>query len=372
MRGFIIPFGSRSLVSIDKKINLQKNQLATISDIRETDVSVDVSDRAKVLAAVLLTGSLPMDYSKAYEEIAEPDFLFIRYAGADRQFVKFLRRIKEKYSQCKIIVEIPTYPNIKERLLAPVNWLLLPGELLLYRWVIKRYVDRFLIYSDYDCIYGVPTIKTMNGTDVKKVSPKSDGHRDSINIIAVAHMQAYDGYERLIDSLDTYVNNGGMRAVKIYLVGDGPEEERYRSMVKTKGLEDKVFLCGRKTGEELNRLYELADIGVDVLGCYKKGMEISPSLKSKEYLAHGLPMIGACEIDVFLKYDFPYYLKFPNDPSPIDMNDIITFYDRVYKDGTREQVMDSIYEYALDHVDISQTMKPVLDYIQKACNSESK
>lgn len=352
------------MVSINKKIDLQKAQLEKISDVCETDVKVDTSGRWKTLFSILLHGSLPVDYSKAYADIADPDYLFIRHAGTDRQFNRFLKRIKEKYPTCRIVVEIPTYPYLKEVLRESfVNWLLLPQELF-YRRKLKKYVDRFLIYSGYDEVCGVKTIATMNGSDVRSSRPATEPHGEEIRIIAVAHMQAYDGYERLIDSVDRYVKSGGDRKVRVMLVGDGPELEKYRQLVEKKGLTDLITLYGRKTGAELEELYACADIGVDVLGCYKKGMEVSPSLKSKEYIAHGLPVMGGCEIDVFLKYDFPYFLKVPNDASAIDMNTILDFYDKVYAGKEKREIAERIYAYALKHVDISGTMKPLLDYLE--------
>ncbi len=54
-----------------------------------------------------------------------------------------------------------------------------------------------------------------------------------------------------------------------------------------------------------------ATVGLSTLALYSKGMQEASPLKSREYLARGLPVIGAYE-DTDIPDDSPVYLKLPN------------------------------------------------------------
>lgn len=107
------------------------------------------------------------------------------------------------------------------------------------------------------------------------------------------------------------------------------------------------------------------DIGLGALGLYKQGIYQSSSLKIREYLAKGLPIISGCREDVFDNIsDCPYFLQVPNDDSVIDMRDVLTFYDRIYSGNTkRQEVHKKIRELALKRIDMNITMQPILSYI---------
>lgn len=362
MKGYIIPFGSRSMVSINKKIDLQKTQLKKVSDVFETDVSVDTVSRWKTFFSILFHGSLPADYSKAYADIQDPDYLFIRHAGADRQFVRFLKWIRETYPACRIIVEIPTYPYMKEHLASIVNWLLLPAELF-NRRRLKKYVDRFFVYCQEKDIFGVRTIRSMNGIDVDSIQPIESELSDTINLIAVAHMQHYHGYERIIKGIAEYYRFNVDRKVELFLVGDGSELEKYRRLVDKEGIGAHVHFCGKLIGNDLKNAFQNAALAIEALGYYKIGLHVSTTLKVREYLAYGLPVISGNQVDVFNRYPFPYHLEFPNDDSSINVKDIIAFFDRIYQGKSRKEISREIHQYAKEHVDISMTMKPLLDYL---------
>lgn len=370
MKGYIIPFGSRRIVSINKKIDLQKQQLQTVSDVVETDVRTDIGNRWKVFFSILLRGSLPMDYSATLAEITNPDYLFIRRAGVDRQFVKFLKKIKKRYPTCIIVDEIPTYPYMKESLQSLANWLLLPAELN-NRRKLKRYIDRFFVYADDEQIFGIKTLRSMNGIDVRSITPVNTPLQETINLLAVAHMQPRHGYERIIKGLAEYYRSTGDRRVELFLVGDGSEVDRYKQLVRRENVQQYVHFYGKLVGEELKNVYQKASIAIEAFGYYKIGQNVATTLKTREYLAYGLPIISGNQIDVFNKYKFPYFLEFPNDSSVIDVSRIVDFHDQVYSGKNRCEISGFIHRYALEHADISQTMKPLLAYLQHACKKST-
>lgn len=63
-------------------------------------------------------------------------------------------------------------------------------------------------------------------------------------------------------------------------------------------------------------LLAAATVALGTFGLYRKGMQEACPLKVREYLAHGLPVIGACA-DTDIPEGSDYYLRLPNDAAPL-------------------------------------------------------
>ena len=365
MKGYFIPFGSRKIVSIDKKIDMQIQQLTTIASIEEVDVEITPRNFFRNVSSVLPYVDLPWDYTDVYQKIQDPDFIFMRRTGADRSLINFLKYIKKKFPQCKIIIEIPTYPYMKESLQRIDGCVLLPKDLY-NRKKLKRYVDRILTYSEDDRIFDIPTIRTINGISMKDVKPVHKVDKDDkIILLAVAVFRPAHGYERCLQGLADYYNNGGKRLIEIHMVGYGKEVPYYRKLVKKNHLEKYVFFHGKKTGDELDHIYSIADIALGYFGGYKVKTYSISTLKTNEYLAKGLPIISGCNERVFEGIDVDFYEQFPNDSTPVSMEEVIHFYDKLYKSGEKRQDIETrIRDFASRTVDIEITMKPVIEYLK--------
>ena len=73
-------------------------------------------------------------------------------------------------------------------------------------------------------------------------------------------------------------------------------------------------------------------------------------------------MSGVCtELDDYPEY--PYYLRVPADDSPINIYDVVAFYDKVYSGKDKEEIANSIRAFAVEHFDFKVGLKPVIDYI---------
>jgi hypothetical protein len=318
-----------------------------------------------------LVGLLPWvsnkyDYDELLNKIDSPDFIYTRYNSSDKAYIKFLCSLKTIYPESRILIEFPTYPYDKE-LLSPKGICFLLKDKI-YRKQLKNYTDRIVVISnDENEIFGIPTIKTINGIDVstiKKLDPIF--HKDDeIHLIAVAMFQEYHGYERIIKGLAEYYNNSGIvnkRSVFLHMVGDGPEKNNYVQLVEKLRLKEKVIFYGSKIGDELDGIYNRADIAISSLGLYKLGINNLSALKTREYLAKGLPMVTGCNVDV-LTNKFPYYIEFDNDSSAIKIERIVEFYDSIYSSADRNNVIDNIRKFAEENVDIRKVMQPLVEYI---------
>lgn len=299
-----------------------------------------------------------------FDKIKYPDFIYIRKCRLERGWELFLKKLKSDYPSCKILFEFPTYPydseffNIKGGRISGYPFYLLDKY---YRERMHKYVDRIVIYGDTNEILGIKTINTINGITVNDFRLKSwDKESDTIVLLAVANFQSGHGYERIIKGLYDYYNKGGNRSIKLLMVGEGIEKHEYEILVNKYGLSDRVLFTGKKSGNELNEIYDQAHIGLGCFGLYKLGFEHSSALKIREYLSRGLPVMSGCDEDALRGSVSDFFLQYPNDKSTVDIKRMIDFYDEIQD---KEKLSVRIRQYACETVDMAKTLQPIFEYI---------
>ena len=114
-------------------------------------------------------------------------------------------------------------------------------------------------------------------------------------------------------------------------------------------------------------MYDISDISLASFGTYKKGMFSKLSaLKTREYLAKGMPIITGCEIDV-LDSRYEFVRNFPNSADPVNIDEVVAFYDKIrQKEKDKQAVINAIRQFAETHVSMDSAMKPIVDYIESA------
>lgn len=300
--------------------------------------------------------------------LSECDFIYLRrpyfMSGA---FIKFLKEIK-RHSDVKIVMEIPTYPYDAEITKSKRNYLLYLKEKLARKKIVGL-IDRIATLTNDKMIFGVETFNIKNGYDVEKINVRKVKQGDGIiDLCFVALFDFSHGYERLIMGLKDYYDKGGTRTVKFHFAGDGPECNKYKNLVSKFNLQNYVTFYGMQTKEQIEKIYNICDIGVGSLGGYKKNIYYSCDLKSREYLAVGLPIVTGNKTDI-MEYEElrPYILEFPNDDSVVEIDKIVQFYDLLYTGDEKEnqKMADNIRSIAMDKLNMQVAMKEVIDYVKE-------
>lgn len=365
-KGYYIHFGGRESIGVSKKMDMQMEELKKYYDMRELEVVTPVRSLPERILGLFPTMSIRREYEKALEQLEQPDFLYVRRTVADRAYLTFWRKVKEKFPHCKIIIEIFSYPYDKDDFGKWNAWPFYFKERI-YRPRLKRYVDRFVTYTKDREIFGIPTLCTTNGIDVESVRQIGGQFEDSkLRMIAVAFMQRHHGYERIIEGLHQYYEKKADDAyrVELNLVGDGPEKPLYQELVQKYHLEDYVHFYPTLTGQELDTLYDESDLALISFGMYKVGyFGKMMALKSRECLAKGMPLLTGCAIDV-LEEDYPYAKTVPNDESVVDVEEVIGFFEQIRKKaGDKRELAGEIRQFAMDHVSMEAVMRPIIEYI---------
>lgn len=304
-------------------------------------------------------------------EIEHPSFLYIRKpAVISKEFIEFLKGVKASFPDALVILELPTYPY-DEEMKNPMMILGLRKDQK-YRIRLKGLVDYIATMASDEFIFGIPTIRFINGIDLESVSKKhpfgSIRESNDMNIAFVAQFAPWHGADRMIKGLAEYYQNGGERNVILHMAGEGSESAALESQVKNEGLEDHVIFYGNLHGEDLDELYDGCSFAVASLGLHRIGHEIASTLKTREYLAKGLPFVYAGKVDVFESDPVDFAFQIPLDESGVDINAMLRFHDSLYEKESEEVLIDRIREYAQQNVDFSTTMKSAIQKIKSECS----
>lgn len=369
MKGIFITVGQGSIydkTGVGLKI---RNQIKAFRqcglDVSEFTLPYSENPFLRILYRLPFYNGYPIwKYDK---KMAEADWIYLRRPFVMTGYMRrVLKQIKKTNPAIKIILELPTYPYDQEIAHFKFSSSLLVRDRY-NRSRLKGIVDRIATLTEDKKIFGIPTIKIINGIDVSAVSPRMPSERkeNEIHLCAVALFKEWHAYERLLLGLADYYTSNGEKKVIVHFIGEGDALPLYQKLVKKRGLEEYVFFHGYLTGELLDELYNNIDIGVCSLGAHRKGIyDFTSELKSREYLAKGLPVISSLQVDVFEKTYFPYKLYVPQDESNISIDKIVEFYENIFQTRTPEMVAKEIRKYAFENVDSKKMVEPIVNYIR--------
>lgn len=365
-KGYYIHFDARIVPGVDKKIGMQIKEFKKHFDMEEINIRPLNRSIFKRVLGLFPTASIERDYDAALDALKDPEFLYVRRTTCDRKYLEFFKRVKEKYPECRIMVEIFTFPYDKDDFAKWDAWPFYIKEKM-YRGRLRKYIDKFVVYTNDEEIFGIKTIKTVNGIDLDEVKISKGEYEDNlIRMIGVAYMQRQHGYERVIRGLGKYYkeNPDPETKVRLMLVGDGPEKEKYIRLADENKVNEYVDFRGSTVGQALDDLYDQSDLTLGIFGMYKNSFHGAMSgLKTRESLAKGLPIVSGCLIDV-MKEDNEFVKYYPNDDSIVNIEETVNFFKELKeKYHTRDEVAARIRDFASKTVDMDTALKPVMEFI---------
>ncbi|MBR3342020.1 MAG: glycosyltransferase [Clostridiales bacterium] len=286
--------------------------------------------------------------------------VYIRKYLIDASFLKFLERLKNQ--NLIVLLEIPTFPYDAEWKKF-VDWPLLFKEKR-FRKKLGGLVDRIITYSTDESIFGIKCINSSNGIDTTKVPVREKRKHDDnrIVLLGVATLEKWHGYDRLIRGISTYnIQNPDIR-VEFDIVGEGAEFNNLKKLADNLNLNEYIHFHGFLSGQQLTDLFEKADIGVGSLGMYRIGLYEGYTLKLREYMSRGLPFIYAYDDNLIERTNCDYFIKFSNDNTEINIDNIVQFYQKVRNQTDVEKKMHGLAEKYLTW---NSQMKPIADYLEE-------
>ena len=109
-------------------------------------------------------------------------------------------------------------------------------------------------------------------------------------MIAVGAIAPWHGWDKLLFAIQD-IRGVLPCSVHVDIVGGGPGKSELEKLAVDLGINSLVTFHGFKIGKELTDLYELADVGIGSLAWDRIGVDYASPIKSREYIANGLPVI---------------------------------------------------------------------------------
>ena len=367
---FLIFHGFDPNNGISKKISYQVNALKacgkdvhlcymdeTVSKRRMVD-NLTITDYGNGMMSKILK-RIEFSSIAKYAQKNDIEFVYIRSNHNANPFT--IRLVKQmKRAGMKVVMEIPTYPYDQEYFNKSMRRQLIQDKL--FRKKFAKQLDAIVTFADEDFIFGQQTIKISNGIDFDSIKIKKSSTSDSssvINLIGVAEIHPWHGFDRIIKGLVNYYAKPQKMVVRFHIVGYfffNDDEILFKQLIADNHLEDYVILHGKKHGEELDQIFDACDFGIGSLGRHRVGIDKIKTLKNREYAARGIPFIYSETDEDFDNKE--YVMKAPADETAIDINSIINFYKKLTSspieirnsiknlswDNQMKKVIDSVFE----------------------------
>lgn len=255
------------------------------------------------------------------------ELLYVRYDhNANPFLIKAMTKLKK--NGVKIILEIPTYPYDQEYKNTPICFQLMLLFDKIFRKILAKQIYRIVTFSGYKNIFNIPTINISNGIDFDhvKVKTRTNNNQQSLNLIGVAEIHSWHGFDRILKGMAEYYKKRQETEVNFTIVGEGDAKiiENLKAIVLNNNIHKYVHFTGPKFGDELDKLFEEADMGIASLARHRSNIIQIKTLKNREYAARGIPFIYS-EIDEDFD-NMPYVMKVKANEEPIVIKDIVNFY----------------------------------------------
>ncbi len=258
--------------------------------------------------------------------------MYFRYVFFDYSTMKLYKEAKNHTKT--VILEMHSYPNYNKG-----QYVLYPVFVIdrIYRKANLKYIDKIVTISSFDNIFGKETIRIDNGVDLDHIRRQTKTVHEGIRIISVPYEWLAHGYDRLVRGLYNYYTNSH-ECINVELWFVGTIMDSTKKLIKELNMEGKIKYLGIKKGNELDEIYDQVDIGAGCLGMHRCNTKDSSGLKTKEYIAKGIPFFYAGE-PLFDKNSFPYAMQVESTDAPIDIKAVLDFYYKLKSDDTIPEKM---------------------------------
>ncbi|MBV1789404.1 hypothetical protein KQ940_15210 [Marinobacterium sp. D7] len=172
------------------------------------------------------------------------------------------------------------------------------------------FVTEELANSSDFCDFSFKRTVIANGVEVTDYDFCEDTGNDSPQLVFIGSPgQTWHGLDKL-----------GVIAEKIphcTMHIAGPDRQECEE--KWGYLPENVICHGYLSGGEVQKLVLKMDVGIGTLALHRKKMNEACPLKTRQYFAQGLPVVGASK-DTDINGSFPFYLELPNSENNVVEN----------------------------------------------------
>lgn len=195
-----------------------------------------------------------------------------------------------------------------------------------------------------------------NGIDVELVPVLADKRQSGVFNMAFicTFFSGWHGLENLFESVLSFAGNNPGSELKVHLIGELSKEQV--AIIGRSDVLSSVFVIhGLLSSRQYRAVMESCDIGVGSLALEKKGLYEASTLKVREMLAMGLPVVSGHD-DSSLPVGFPFYRVYKG--GDINIKETISLFGN--STFSREEVRDRSVQY----ISKANQMSKVVEYLE--------
>jgi len=236
------------------------------------------------------------------------DYVIVRYNSADILAFLFLRR-KSKilfYHHTKSLEELKTYNKIAyliEKFTGKLQHHGVHGIVSVSPEIVQFECNRNNIKNTYILTNGIiiPNEEIIDNRDHEKIKI----------IMVCSRFQDFHGLDLLLESINVFStssrHNHNNCDYELHFYG-----EAYPETINQISLTQNCFYHGHIDSSDLCVLFSHFDLGIGVLAYFRRNITQTSAIKTKEYLASGLPIINNYT-EIGFPPDFNYIKKLEKD-----------------------------------------------------------
>jgi len=293
------------------------------------------------------------------------DYLILRYPLVDSRFLAFIRKygykiisehhtneVAELFSTSRFVDKIRAYNELlfSKKYLSNVK-----GIIGVTNEITKLEVEKS---GKKD----IPNITISNGINTENIKftqfKKFNGK--VLDIIFVAsYFYPWHGLDIVLTKLKKY--NGNIK-INLHLIGDvSDKDNNIINSINKSNVE--IILHGKLYGKDLDDLFAISTIAISTIAISTKKMEEACPLKTREYIARGIPFIYGYK-DTDLNGSEKFALKIDKDN--FDIEQIIDFAKRV---SNEKELSLDMRKFAKQKLDLSVKIKKMYNFAKEIANA---
>ena len=253
----------------------------------------------------------------------ELEVSYLRYHFFDSFYINLLKVLKKKSK--KVIMEAHSYPVfVKKDRFNPIKIL---DEI--YSKKAHKYCDYIASMTNLKTICEIPTYEIENTLNIDDFKIKEYKRVENKFIfINVAFENITHGLDRLIKGISNYYKTiYKITSIDIELLLIGEYSNSTKKLVEDLSLSEKVKFLGKMKRNEIDTYIDEAHFAVGSMGNHRANSYYGSALKTKEYIARGIPFVYGWEERILINFPFAY--KVPLNEEPIDISKILEFYRKI-------------------------------------------
>lgn len=200
-----------------------------------------------------------------------------------------------------------------------------------------------------------PRVTVTNGADLDRV-PRVAGWRErtTLRLVAAASPAHWNGFERVVRALPAEPR------AQLTLLGAPEPYARVLRLAAELGVADRVTARGHLTGAAYAEALTAADLGVSSLALHRIGGSGLSPLKTRDYLASGLPVLMAGD-DPDLRDAPPFAFRAPDGDVPLDLGALAAWLEELRRSSVDGA---AIRRFARERFDYVPRARAVLDAVR--------